>query len=148
MRSILKNKRGVSEIIASLIVILIVSIAGTTLYSYGMNIYNSSWSFSMLQINGRKESTQERLKIINVWRDSGNQLNLTILNHGKIEIAINAVYIDGKMMTINQGNGTIILIGDKTQLLVTPSFSIQDGRTYLLIAVSERGSKDEIYWKS
>ena len=64
---------------------------GTTLYSYSMSTFSLSWSSYQIQTIDREEQAQERFSIIASWWDGGNQLNLTILNYGKIEFAIDAV---------------------------------------------------------
>jgi len=148
-RSFFNDKRGVSEVVASLIMILIVSIVGTALYSYSMNTFSSSWSSFLLQTNKREEQARERFSIIAVWWDNGNQLSLTILNYGKIELAIDAVYIDGTAVTtFISGKGEMVTRGCILSVEFSSPIKIQDGQTYEIIAVSERGSKNVVYWKA
>ncbi len=149
LRSFFKDKRGVSEVIASLIMILIVSIVGTALYSYSMDTFSSSWSSFLLQTNKKEEQARERFSIIAVWWDEGNQLNLTILNYGKIELVIDAVYIDGTAVTIFiSGKGETVTRGSIVPVKFNSPITIQDDQTYEIIAVSERGSKNVVYWKA
>lgn len=148
-RSLLHDKRGVSEVVASLMTILIVSIAGTALYSYSMNTLGSSWSSFLLKTKSREERAQERLSITAVWWDTSNQLNLTILNYGKIELAIDAVYIDGTNVTnFISGQGETVNTGGIISVKFNSPITIQDGQTYEIIAVSQRGSRDVVYWKA
>jgi len=147
-RSLFHDKRGVSEIIASLIIVLIVSIAGVALYSYSLGAFSSSSSSLQLQTDQREEQARERFSIIAVWWDAVDQLNLTILNYGKIELAINAVYIDGTMVSISSGREITAGTGKLISVKFTSPVSIQDEKTYEIIAVSERGSKNAVYWKA
>ena len=148
-RSFFNDKRGVSEVVASLIMILIVSIVGTALYSYSMNTFSSSWSSFLLQTNKREEQARERFSIIAVWWDNGNQLSLTILNYGKIELAIDAVYIDGTAVTtFISGRGETVTIEGIMSIKFNSPITILDGQTYEITAVSERGGKDAVYWKA
>ena len=148
LRSLIRDKRGVSEVVASLIIILVVSIAGTALYSYSTDAFSSSWSSFGLQTARREEQAQERFSIIAVWGDNVDQLNLTILNYGKIELAIDAVYVDGTRASINEGKGTVAARKGKVQVKFTSPVPIQDGQTYEIVAVSERGSRDVVFWKA
>lgn len=144
-----RDRHGVSEVVASLTMILIVSIAGTALYSYSMNTFGSSGSSLQLQTDSREEQARERFSIISIWWDTYNQLNLTVLNHGKIDLAIDAVYIDGTAVTaFVDGKGEMVTIGDIVCVKFTSPITILDGQTYEIIAVSERGSRDVVYWKA
>ena len=148
-RSLFHDKRGVSEIVASLIIILIVSVAGAGLYAYSLNAFSSSGSSFQLQISGREERAQERFSIIAVWWDTVDQLNLTVLNYGKIELAIDAVYIDGTQVSAyTSGKGESVAKGSIVSVNFTSPISILDDQTYEIIAVSERGSRDVVYWKA
>jgi len=149
VRSLLRDRRGVSEVVASLIMILIVSIVGAALYSNSVNMFGSSSSSFLVQMKRREESARERFSIIAVWWDNDNQLNLTILNYGKINLAIDAVYIDGTAVTtFTSGRGTTVIRKDIVSVKFNSPFTIQDGQTYELVAVSERGSRDVVYWKA
>ena len=148
LRSLIRDTRGVSEVVAGLIIILVVSIAGTALYSYSTDAFSSSWSSFLLQTARREEQARERFSIIAVWSDNVDQLNLTILNYGKIELAIDAVYVDGTRASINEGKGTVAAITGKVQVKFTSPVPIQDGQTYEIVAVSERGSGDVVSWKA
>jgi len=148
-RSLFLDKRGVSEVIASLMMILIVSVVGTALYSYSLDTFSSSWSSFLLWTNRREEEARERFSVIAVWWDNGNELNLTILNYGKIELAIDAVYVDGTAVTaFVSGWGDTVTTGDIISVKFDSPVAILDRQTYEIATVSERGSKDVVYWKA
>jgi len=129
--------------------ILIVSIVGAAIYSNSVNMLGSSSSSFLVQMKRREESARERFSIIAVWWNNDKQLNLTILNYGKIDLAIDAVYIDGTAVTtFVSGRGTTVTRKDIVSVRFNPPFTIQDGQTYELVAVSERGSRDVVYWKA
>jgi flagellin-like protein len=148
-RSICDDKRGVSEIVGSFVMILIVVIAGTFLYSYSVNAFSSTESSYQLQTEGREEASRERFTIIAIWWDTSTQLNLTILNYGKIDVTIDAVYIDGIAVTVfESGTGQIMLRKEKQSIIFTSPITLTPGQTYELAAVSERGSKTEVHWNA
>jgi len=129
--------------------ILIVSIIGTALYSYSVDAFGSSWSSSLAQSNKREEQSRERFLIIAVWWDNGDQLNLTILNYGKIELAIDALYIDGTAVTtFISGRGETVTGGNIISVKFYLPITIQNGQAYEIIAVSRRGSRNAVSWKA
>ncbi len=147
-RSLMRDKRGVSEVVASLTIILVVSIAGTALYSFSTDAFSSSWSSFLLMTRSREQRAQERFSIIAVWWDNGDQLSLTILNYGKIELAIDAVYVDGIGASISEGRGMVVTKNGKVHVEFTSPVPIQDEQTYEIVAVSERGNRDLVLWKA
>jgi hypothetical protein len=147
--SLVRNRHAVSEIIASVILILIVSSAGIVAYSYSIGAFSSSTSFFQLDTNLKEQQAQERFAIIAVWSNPPNQLNLTVLNYGQTDLTIDTIYVNwttvttysaGRRITIGKG----MLIG----VNFTSPVSIQSGSTYQVIAVSTRGSKNAINWKA
>jgi flagellin-like protein len=149
IRSLYRNKRGVSEIIASLILILIVSAAGVLAYSISMTAFSSSSSNYQLQTVNKEEKAQERLEVLAIQQNTTTNLKLTVLNYGLIDLTVNKVYVNGIIATTYL-TGT----GVKTapSVIVTVTFvspvPIVSGQVYDLIVVSERGSKNEVSWQA
>jgi archaellum component FlaF (FlaF/FlaG flagellin family) len=128
---------------------MIVSAAGVILYSYSLGAFNSSSSLYQLQTSSREERARERFSIVAVWWDAASQLNLTILNYGRIDITIDAVYVNGTVVSnYISGKGTINGKSGLIRIKFTPPVTIESGRTYEILAVSQRGSKNAVYWKA
>ena len=142
------DERGVSEVVASLVILLVVSVAGAALYSYSMDTFSASWSSFMLHTMGKEEHAKERFAVIAVWWDSSSELNLTILNYGMIELAIDAVYLDGRKASVNEGRGIVTVSGAVVNVKFASPIPIQVNETYQIVAVSERGTRDEVHWKA
>ena len=146
------DKRGVSEIVASLIIMLIVTVAGAGLYAYSLNAFSSSGSTFLQQTIGREERAQEQFLIIAVWWNvSNNYMNITILNYGKIELVIDAVYIDGIQVSVSaftDGKGETVAIKSLVSVKFTSPVLIADGETHEIIVVSKRGSNNVVYWEA
>jgi hypothetical protein len=147
--SLVRNRHAVSEIIASVILILIVSSAGIVAYSYSIGAFSSSTSFFQLDTNLKEQQAQERFAIIAIWSNPPNQLNLTVFNYGQIGLTIDAVYVNWTTVT-KYSAGWRITIGKGALIAVnfTSPISIQSGSTYEIIAVSTRGSENAINWKA
>jgi flagellin-like protein len=149
VRSLFHNRHGVSEIIASLILILIVTSAGVIAYSYSIGAFSSSTSLFQLDTNQKEKQAQERFAIIAVWSNPPNQFNLTVLNYGQIDLTIDTVYINWtSVASYLGGNSTTIGKGALVQVSFTSPVAIQSGSTYEITAVSTRGSKNAINWKA
>lgn len=148
--SMLRDRRGVSEVIASLILILIVSIAGVVLYSYSLGAFNMSSSYFLLQTRLEEEKVRERFQIAATWWDMASQLlNLTIFNHGKIETVVDAIYINGtKVSDFLSGRGVAIGPRELLSVKFNAPVTIQSGQKYEILMVTERGSKNAVYWKA
>ncbi len=151
-RSFFRDKRGVSEVIASLFLILIVCSAGAVLYAYSLNAFSSSGSSYLLQTSARDKRARERLLITTVWWNvTTDYLNVTVLNYGKIELVIDAIYVDGTQvsaLTYTDGQGETVLKDNLVSVKFTSPVSIVNGQTYEIAAVSERGSRDVLYWEA
>jgi flagellin-like protein len=149
LHSLFRNKRGVSEIIASLMLVLIVTSAGVIAYSYSIGAFSSSTSLFQLNTNQKEKQTQERFATIAVWSNTSNQLNLTVLNYGQIDLTIDTVYVNWtSVASYLGGNSTTIGKGALIQVSFTSPVTIQSGSTYEIIVVSTRGSKNAINWKA
>jgi hypothetical protein len=148
--SFVRSRRGVSEIIADLILLLIISSAGIVAYSYSIGAFSSSSSIFQLDTSSQQNQAQERFTIIAVWENlTANQLNLTVLNYGQIGLTINAVYINWTTVTnylpgwnTTIGNGALVQVG-----FISP-ITIQSGSNYQITVVSTRGSTNAITWKA
>jgi flagellin-like protein len=147
-RSLFHDRRGVSEIIASLILVLIVTAAGTVAYSMSLNSFSQSSSLFQLQTGQREEQARERFAVIAVSWDTANRLNLTVLNYGKTDLTVDAVYISGTAVTNPQGRGVKIGALDLVFVGFDSPTPILAGQTYDILVVSERGSKNEVSWRA
>jgi hypothetical protein len=144
---LVRNRHAVSEIISSVILILIASSAGIVVYSYSIGAFSSSTSFFQLDTNLKEQQAQERFAIIAVWSNPPKQLNLTVLNYGQIGLTIATVYVNWTVVTnYSAGRGTTIGTGALIRVNFTSPISIQSGSTYQIIAVSTRGSENAINW--
>jgi len=76
---------------------------------------------------------------------------VTILNFGKIEIVIDAMYIQGQQVSPSSytaGKGETLARGLLVSVKFTTPISIVDGQTYEIAAVTERGSRDVVNWEA
>jgi flagellin-like protein len=147
--SLSRDRRGVSEIIASLILVLIVTAAGTVAYSMSLNSFSQSSSLFQLQTGQREEQARECFLIIRVRNTTMvDQLNLTIFNYGEIEVTIDSAYVEGTKVIDLTGKGVIVGKEQLTTVQFISPVSIQSGVTYEILVVSSRGGKNAVFWKA
>ncbi len=148
LRRFLRCKRGVAEVIGSLVIILIVTIAGVGVYAYSLNAMSASSSNLNQKTNQLSELAQERFEIIRVWSNSQNHVNITVLNYGKTDLTIAAVYVNGTAVQ-QYISGRDKTVG--TDKLVTVEFTsplpVQAGSCLQILAVSERGGKNTVLYE-
>ena len=147
--SLLRNRRGVSEIIASLIMILVVSAGGVVVYSFSLEAFSTSSSLHELQTSQREEQAKERFLIVVIRNTTmTDQLNVTVLNYGRTELTIVAVYVNGTNSTDLTGGGIAVGTGQLTSVQFVSSIPIGTGDAYEVAVVSKQGSENVIYWKA
>ena len=137
----LNRRRGSSELIGSLMILLIISALGTILYNYSLDAVNRQKNILESDIKIALEKAQVRIKVIFVHSNySSDMLNLTILNYGVSSVTIDDVYINNTIVqTYLNGQGARILpLGLGQISLVSPVPITQDALCDIVI-VSLRG---------
>lgn len=107
---ILNRQRAVSEIIGSLMILMIVSALGTFLFNYTLTTLSNENLILEQDVNRASNKVQQRLRIINIdWQEPLNQLNITVLNYGMCDIKIVDVYVNNERVnTFLNGQGETI----------------------------------------
>ena len=145
----LGRSRAVSEVIASLILLLIVSVLGTFLYTYTLTATGLQQSALQGEVLREAERAQERFRVIAVWWSGADLLNLTVLNYGRIDIKIVDVYVNGERVASYQaGRGEEIYTSRWGRISFTLPVPIVDGGLYEIVVVSERGVSRAYSWEA
>jgi len=137
----LNRRRGISEIIGSLIVLLIVSTLGTYLYNHTLSIISYEQNALELEMTTAANRAQERLRIISIaWSPSYDQINITAYNYGEYETAVSDVYVNNVRVT-NFFEGRYDDIGVKglKKINFEPPVAVQPDTLYEIVIVSQRG---------
>lgn len=98
-------KKGISEIVASLMMIVIVVGVGMALYTYSMGYFSVTASAlgetSKVNIN----SVRERFTVVDVILEAeGGETHISaaVYNYGKTSIILKALFINGTMATVSE----------------------------------------------
>lgn len=144
-----RRGRGVSEIIASLMLLLIVTVLGTFLYSYTLTSTGLQQSYLRSQVELESERAEERFRVVSVLWLGDDKLNVTILNYGLIDVTIADVYVNGvRVSTYHGGRGEEIYTSELGWICFESPIPIEEGSSYEITIVSERGVTYAYLWES
>ena len=146
----IRLKRGVSEIIASLVVLLIVSILGTSIYSFSLSVMKSQNDNLQSSMSVEGERIQERMKLLSVvWNGMDDILNISLFNYGEIDLKIADVYVNGlQVETYHSGQFQKITNLEVDTISFTSPHSLSPNNLYQIVIVSERGVSYIKSWES
>jgi len=145
----LRDNRAVSEIVASLILLLIVVALGTFLYGYAVSFTGEQNEAFKGEIATEAEKAQERFRVLAVWwSGSGDDLNLTILNYGRLDIEIVDAYVNGRMVeSYYAGRRLPILTSQLGRIRFRSPLPVTEGSLYEIVLVSGRGVSYVYRWE-
>lgn len=143
------RSRAVSEVVASIILLLIVSVLGTFLYSYTLNATRFQQDILQGEVRMEAERAQERFKVIAVWWSGGGGiLNLTVLNYGRLDIKIVDIYVNGERVTdYHSSHGEEIYTSSWRRISFASPVPISAGVLYEIVVVSNRGVSNVHSWE-
>ncbi|MCW3999251.1 MAG: hypothetical protein NWE93_03335 [Candidatus Bathyarchaeota archaeon] len=144
----IRCKRAVAEVVGSLIIILIVTIAGVGVYAYSVNAISQSSDNFNQKTTYYAEQAQERFEILRTW--SGNQIvNITVYNFGQTDLSIQSVYLNGTaVQNYISGRAQTIGTGQIINVKFTSPINLQDASCIEILAVSERGGKNSVLYET
>lgn len=132
----MRKNRGVSEIIASLVLLIIVSTLGVILYSTSLSNMSSQNNYLLSDISDQGKRAQEKFVITSITKIPGDLLNVTFLNYGFIDIKITDVYVNNTKCNFNQLK-PITPTSELNYLIIAYNGALP--KTVNVLIVSERG---------
>ena len=144
------NRRGISELISTIIIILVVCIAGSLLFTYSSVLFQRQQDKALSENSLSTNQAQERFKIIAVWWNGNDDLlNITIYNYGTLDLEISDIYIDGvRVQTYFFGRNELILSEKYLRIAFTSPITPVVGETYSFNIVSSNGVKKVANWEA
>jgi len=137
------NKKAISEVVASLILISIAASIGITLYIYSLTLFSGTRSSMENTIMNTELKEKERFTVTYILYDSSlDKLYIYIYNYGEVEMTVSTVYINTQI-----ANQTKVLIPAGNIFCYTISnveaSGLLTGGIERLVVVSERGNRYE-----
>lgn len=170
----LKPKRGVSTIVATVIMINMAVVLGVMAYLYQQNILGAMIGNYEIYVDRNKAMMQERINIANIRYGETNpyRLNITVMNSGSRHVSITTIYLNvtpimneiykydshfavwnstGAFQSANTKGEYLIVVGDSLTFSFQPVGggkvgSIAYGRVQSFIVVTTNGVKAEEEW--
>jgi flagellin-like protein len=104
------KRRGVSEIISTIILILIVSVAGSMLFAYSAGFFQGQQDEVLRENELTVNQAEERFRITAVsWNGVDDDLDIAVYNYGLDDIEISDIYINNiRVQTYTSGQNEVI----------------------------------------
>ena len=145
-RSKLRNRRGISAVVTSVLLVSAVSMMGMFLVSW------SNASFALQRLNVAEETSdrinqvKESFVLEDVWFFSnitGKYANVTVRNTGDLAVTIDSIYVNN---TIVASTSEVIAIGNVATIDIPVSWG--QGKPQDVWVQTERGTEAKQVWKS
>ncbi len=146
----MRTRRGVSEIVASMVLLVITASLGLILYNMALSSTGSQESSLVYETDYQEKISSERFSILSVARTADDKINIDVMNYGKIDITLTDVYINGDRVIpfTAQKLYTQEIIPIKIDNFPLGPFNPNDQKEYNILLVSELGDKVAYTWKN
>ena len=135
MRSILKSKKGISPILATLLLIVIAVAAVIVTYAWVMTFTGSTTSQAGAMLS---------LDNVRFYEDSGDYIEITLRNSGTSDAKVETVYAGTtdtnlEAQTVSSYNPSTQIISTGGTLVITLQYNWDDATTYYFNIATEEG---------
>lgn len=130
----IRSKRGISTVVASILVLAI-----TVALAVGLLTFGSSFMASQQKI---QPPTTDQIKIENVYFASANSVQVTVRNIGTGVANVTDIYINGAHQTNVAPSFALIASGQTATFIVTPtSVTLVSNQAYAIKAATHSGGE-------
>jgi flagellin-like protein len=151
MKKLFKNKKAVSPVIATVLMILITMVGMTLLFAF-VSSYSENYKA------GVGSSVMESLTVEDIWLSPGNSsyasdsahtVQLSVYNVGKVDSIITSVYANGLKLT-DTANGqnfnlkNEVAVGEHTAITLYWESPWQSGQKYTFTVATQKGSNFDV----
>ena len=126
------NKKGVSPVIAVLLMIAIAVSAAILVYVWSMGLIGT------LTTGGGGQVREQVILDAYSWNATSNAITLYMRNVGNSEVELDALYVGGDMVSTNMGT-TLPVQGPVIQVSATPTGTYTSGVAYTMKAITKTG---------
>jgi len=147
----MKPRRGLSEIIASLTVLIIVSVLGVMLYSISTGAMSEQQNNLLSKLSFEEEKARERFEIVGVEYTDDRSITLWVLNYSNdntLKVTISSIYVNSQQASILMTPRTIEknTVYPITVTLPSDMPNLTLDKSYNILVVSERGVGNAYTW--
>ena len=137
-----KESRGVSEVVASLLLLGIVIALNVLILTYSFGTFQLTQASMSRRLFEEAQSLREYFVIVDVWSRDG-ELSVAVYNCGNTEVTIAGLYVNE---TLVSSDTVELLIGEVKW--VNASFELEEGAVYRIKVSSQRGNTYEVLWEA
>jgi flagellin-like protein len=140
-----RDSKGVSEIVATVLMIMIVTAIGFAIFLYGMGFFTATSSARDTATQTGIATLRERFIIVDVAMVNNSYVSVWVYNYGETNVAISSVYLNAVQLNITTSNNDVYP-GALRQINATMGV-VQPGAQLVRI-VSTLGNYYENYYQS
>jgi len=137
MRRLSKNRKAVSNVIGTILMILVVVVGMSMVFAYFVNFVKDYQT-------GSGSSVMELVSIEDVWFrfNTGGNVTIWLYNYGKVDVTVSTFYVNGQSIDFHS---LTIPVGQHMNTTVQANNGNEwtPGATYDFKFVTERGSDFE-----
>ncbi len=142
-----RKRAGISEALASVLLVLIVAGLGALLLSYSTSSFQLTQDTARTLSSVSSAASKERLTVEFVQFSSPSTITVYVRNTGKIDATILALYISDPTGKVLSNTPTSLALNLLQLGNVVVSFTFTSGSTYLITLATSRGSSLTSSWK-
>ena len=136
MRKLSRNRKAVSPVLSTIMMIMIVVVGMSVAFGYFVNFVKDYQA-------GRGQSVMEMISIEDVWFRADNT-SIWVYNYGKVSVTINALYINGQSVNFDPLGSLSMPVGKHGEMIVpATAWNWTTPHSYHFKLVTERGSVSE-----
>jgi flagellin-like protein len=140
-----KNSKGVSEIVATVLMIMIVAAVGFSIFLYGLGFFTASTSARDLATQTGIATLRERFIIVESYFNlTGNTVSVWVYNYGETNVQISSVYLNA---TTISPPASVFIEPTKVVRLDYTVPGVVAGQSQLIRVVSSLGNYYENYYR-
>jgi flagellin-like protein len=136
VRKLSRNRKAVSSVLSTILMIMIVVVGMSVAFGYFVNFVKDYQA-------GRGQSVMEMISIEDIWFRTGNT-SIWVYNYGKVSVTINALYINGQSVNFDPLGSLSMPVGKHGEMIVpATAWNWTTTHLYHFKLVTERGSVSE-----
>lgn len=138
------GRKAAAEVFTVILMLAIVAVAGITMVQLGLSsIFESEARLNVFTV-ANKNKILEKFITDDVWFYNAGNVNVSVVNVGKIPVNITAISFNDTDVTPT----VVTILGIDQSAIISLEFSWSSGEVYRVEVMSERGNIYESYWKA
>lgn len=146
MRCVSKTKKGISTLVATILMINTAIVMGAVMIAWAMGLIGAYQGGTQVQYTLIGERAQEAVVIEHVWFMTGPSKSIIVFvrNVGAREAELVSLYVGGSSYTPNGTWPYTLTTSNKVALQIAYNWAY--GTSYLIVAATKRGNQARGEW--